>query len=76
MKILTKKNLTFIGSQKCPIETKAHLTRCDMFYKCITLPSDKHMWITKTCPNGLIYDLNYNSCVVAGESEILFVIAF
>lgn len=60
----------FSGTRKCPDTTKAHLTRCDMYYKCETLPSDNYIWVPKNCPSGLIYDATYRKCVLPGESAV------
>lgn len=58
-----------IGIRKCPETSKAHLTRCDMYYKCEMLPSDNFIWIPKNCPNGLIYDSVYRVCVLPGKKN-------
>lgn len=72
MKFQLKRVIAYLlaGAEKCPEETKAHLTRCDMFYKCEQLPSNKPIWIAQKCPNGLIYDAKYKSCAVAGEAKL------
>lgn len=49
--------------------TKAHLTRCDMYYKCSVMKSDNIVWLAENCPNGLVYDSNYGNCVVPGECK-------
>lgn len=60
----------FAGSGECPQASKAHLTRCDMYYKCIKLPSDNHVWIPSKCPTGLIYETLWNMCVLPGECHL------
>lgn len=60
------------GTRKCPDLTKAHLTRCDRYFKCVTLPSNNIVWIPQNCPNGLIYDSNYKTCVLPGECSMCF----
>lgn len=57
----------FAGSGECPQASKAHLTRCDMYYKCVKLPSDNHVWIPTKCPTGLIYEHLWKMCVLPGE---------
>lgn len=63
-----------LGARTCPESVKAHLTRCDMYYKCMTLPSDNLVWIAKICPSGLVYDTKYKNCVLPGEKYLYFVL--
>ncbi|XP_031623656.1 uncharacterized protein LOC116340991 [Contarinia nasturtii] len=56
------------GARTCPDKaTKAHLTRCDMYYRCKVMESDNIIWSAKNCPNGLVYDVNYGYCVLPGD---------
>ncbi|XP_055295171.1 uncharacterized protein LOC129564945 [Sitodiplosis mosellana] len=55
------------GTRVCPEATKAHLTRCDMYYKCSVMKSDNIIWLAQNCPNGLVYDSNYGNCVLPGD---------
>lgn len=59
--------LSLLGARECSDLTKAHLTRCDMFYKCTVMPSDNIVWVAKNCPNGLVYDTTYKNCVMPGN---------
>lgn len=59
-----------LGTRVCPEPpTKAHLTRCDMYFKCSVMKSDNIVWLAENCPNGLVYDSNYGNCVVPGECK-------
>lgn len=59
-----------LGARECPEPTKAHLTRCDMYYRCTVLPSDKLIWIPRQCPNGLVFEPKYKNCVIPGEKFV------
>lgn len=58
------------GEKTCPEPVKAHLTRCDMYYKCQILPSETLVWTPITCPRGLIYDQNWKMCVLPGKDNM------
>ena len=58
-----------LGARECSNSTKAHLTRCDMYYKCTVMPSGNVVWVPKNCPNGLVYDTTFRNCVIPGEQK-------
>lgn len=57
--------LQYLG-RECPEHSKSHLTRCDMYFKCIVLPSNNHVWVPTKCDEGLIYESSLKMCVLAG----------
>lgn len=62
-------NFNFIlpSGKDCKDETRPHQTRCDMYYKCVVLPSSKNIaWVPTNCKRGLIYDSNLKICVLPG----------
>lgn len=44
--------------------TRAHLTRCDKYFQCVVLPSQRIIWVSKQCAEGLVYDNDQGQCVV------------
>lgn len=44
--------------------TRAHLTRCDKYFQCLILPSQRIIWVSKQCDEGLIYDEEHGKCVL------------
>lgn len=50
----------------CKDISKPHQTRCDMYYKCVVLPSKNVAWVPTKCNRGLIYESNLKICVLPG----------
>ncbi|KAJ6649704.1 hypothetical protein Bhyg_04943 [Pseudolycoriella hygida] len=50
---------------ECKDISRPHQTRCDMYYKCVVLPSKTVAWVPANCERGLIYENNHKICVVA-----------
>ncbi|XP_059617799.1 uncharacterized protein LOC132262537 [Phlebotomus argentipes] len=60
--------LTPLASAKsCPEPTRAHLTRCDKYFRCVQLPSGNIVWIPNQCDTGLIYEPSLKMCVLPGD---------
>lgn len=60
--------LLSIAGKECPTATKQHLTRCDLFYKCLVLPANGQVvWIPSKCDRGLVYEAALELCVLPGE---------
>lgn len=62
-------NYVILGARECTGSSKAHLTRCDMYYKCTVMPSGNVVWVPNNCPNGLVYDTAFRNCVIPGEQN-------
>ncbi|XP_037051467.1 uncharacterized protein LOC119085244 [Bradysia coprophila] len=51
--------------KECKDTSKPHQTRCDMYYKCVVLPTSKNIaWVPTNCKRGLVYDGNLKMCVM------------
>ncbi|XP_055918640.1 uncharacterized protein LOC129950743 [Eupeodes corollae] len=57
----------FSEGKPCPENTQPHKSRCDVYFKCVILPSQTHIWIPEKCEEGLIYDPNMRMCVLPGD---------
>ncbi|KAJ6647384.1 3-oxo-5-alpha-steroid 4-dehydrogenase 2 [Pseudolycoriella hygida] len=53
-----------MARKECKDLAKPHQTRCDMYYKCVVLPSKNIAWVPTNCKRGLIYEINLKICVV------------
>ncbi|XP_017467495.1 PREDICTED: uncharacterized protein LOC108359929 [Rhagoletis zephyria] len=57
----------FPAGKPCPEKTRPHKTRCESYYKCFALPSNRHVWIPEKCESGLIYEHNLGLCVLPDD---------
>ncbi|XP_037959120.1 myb-like protein A [Teleopsis dalmanni] len=59
--------IIMILSSPCLQKTRAHKTRCEEYFKCVELPSKKHVWIPEKCEKGLVYEKNLGVCVLPDD---------
>ncbi|XP_055857859.1 uncharacterized protein LOC129920547 [Episyrphus balteatus] len=58
----------FSEGKPCPEKIQPHKSRCDVYFKCVDLPSMNHIWIPEKCEQGLIFDPDLRMCVLPGEN--------
>lgn len=68
LKNFNQNNLHFdwIGKQ-CSKTRRQHETRCNMYYECINIHPNKHLWKSRQCEEGLIFEQSIELCVLPGK---------
>ncbi|TMW51274.1 hypothetical protein DOY81_003660 [Sarcophaga bullata] len=57
----------FSEGKPCPERTRPHRTRCDAYYKCTEIESQKHVWVPTRCEEGLVYEHSLAVCVLPAD---------